>query len=209
MPAPQAIVYRPRVRKQVVELVAWAEDRLEEGSGHPLPAGVQRLQPCESEGFIVGQAWLDDAHSPSLDRLDAVGLLPSQPGVPHSAGVLHGTAHVRLVEGEEVGAGCACSPEHAHEVQPPVGVGTDVVDGCSQERSLEIMTPNTFTQLILSSLRPSIFSGGMSASGCFSGEGDNHLLGLVHVELHLVALVTCSFLLLLLSVQQIVVRVPA
>ena len=31
MPAPQAIVHRPRVRQQVVELVAWAEDRLEEG----------------------------------------------------------------------------------------------------------------------------------------------------------------------------------
>ena len=58
---------------------------------------------------MIGQAWLDDAQSPSLDGLDTVGLLPSQPGVPHSAGVLHGTAHVRLVEGEEVGAGCACS----------------------------------------------------------------------------------------------------
>ena len=93
MPAPQAIAHRPRVRQQVVELVAWAEDRLEEGSGHPLPAGVQRLQPCESEGFMAGQAWLDNAQSPSLDRLDTVGLLPSQPSVPHSAGVLHGTAY--------------------------------------------------------------------------------------------------------------------
>ena len=116
MPASQAIVHR----QQVVELVAWAEDRLEEGSGHPLPAGVQRLQ-----------AWLDDAQSLSLDGLDTVGLLPSQPGVPHSAGVLNGTAHVRLVEGEEVSAGCACSPEHAHEVQSLVGVATDVVDVCS------------------------------------------------------------------------------
>ena len=44
----QAIVHRPRVWQQVVELVAWAEDRLKEGSGHPLPAGVQRLQPFES-----------------------------------------------------------------------------------------------------------------------------------------------------------------
>ena len=131
MPEPQAIVHRPWVRQQVVELVAWAEDHLKEGSGHPLPVGVQRLQSCESEGFMVGQAWLDDAQSPSLDRLDAVGLLPSQPGVPHSAGVLYGTAHVRLVQGEEVGAGCACPPEHAHEVHSPVGIGTDVVDVCS------------------------------------------------------------------------------
>ena len=115
MPVPQAIVHWPQIRQQVVELVAWAEDRLDEGSGHPLPAGVQHLQPCESEGFMVGQAWLDDVQSPSLDRLDTVGLLPSQPGVPHSTGVLHGTAHIRLVEGEEVSAGCACSPEHAHE----------------------------------------------------------------------------------------------
>ena len=77
MPAPQAIVHRPRVWQQVVELVAWAEDCLEEGSGHPLPVGMQRLQPCGSEGFMVGQAWLDNVQSPSLDRLDAVGLLPS------------------------------------------------------------------------------------------------------------------------------------
>ena len=69
--------------------------------------------------------------APSLDRLDTAGLLPSQPGVPHSAGELHGTAHVRLVKGEEVGTGCTCSPEHAHEVQSPVGVGTDIVDVCS------------------------------------------------------------------------------
>ena len=58
---------------------------------------------------MIGQAWLDDAQSPSLDGLDTVGLLPGQPGVPHSAGILNGTAHVHLVEGEEVGAGCACS----------------------------------------------------------------------------------------------------
>ena len=63
--------------------------------------------------------------------------------------------------------GCACSPEHAHEVQSPVGVGTDVVDVCGPERSLESMTPSTFAQLILSSSRPSIFSGGITASGCF------------------------------------------
>ena len=114
MPVPQAIVHRPQVRQQVVELVAWAEDHLEEGLGHPLPVGAQHLQPCESEGFMVGQAWLDNVQRPSLDRLDAVGLLPSPPGVSHSAGVLHGTAHVHLVEGEEVGAGFACASEHAH-----------------------------------------------------------------------------------------------
>ena len=39
MPAPQAIVHQPRAWQQVVELVAWAEDHLEEGSGHPLPGG--------------------------------------------------------------------------------------------------------------------------------------------------------------------------
>ena len=58
---------------------------------------------------------------------------------------------------------------------------------------MEIMTPSTFAQLILSSSRPSIFSGGMSASAwVFLGEGDNHLLGLAHVELHLVALLPLS-----------------
>ena len=81
MPAPQAVVHWPQVWQQVVELVAWAEGHLEEGSGHPLPVGMQCLQPCESEGFMVGQARLNDVQNPSLDRLDAVGLLPSQPSV--------------------------------------------------------------------------------------------------------------------------------
>ena len=136
MPAPQAIVHRPRARQQLVGLVAWAEDRLEEGSGHPLPAGVQRLQPCESEGLIHGRTglarWCAEPVSGQTRYGRPAHPSPcSQPGVPHSAGVLHGTAHVRLVEGEEVDAGCACSPEHAHEVQSPVGIGTDVVDVCS------------------------------------------------------------------------------
>ena len=188
MPAPQAIVHQPRVWQQVVELVAWAEDRLEEGSGHPLLVGVPRLQPCESEGFMVGQAWVNDAQSPSLDRLDTVSLLPSQPGVPHSTGVLHGTAHVCLVEGGKVSAGCACSPEHAHKVQSPVGVGTDVVDMCSPREIVGDHDPQHLCTADPFQLTALDLQWGDVRVWVFLGEGDNHLLGLVHIELHLVAL---------------------
>ena len=165
--APQAVVHRPRVRQQVMELVAWADDRLEEGSGHPLPASVQHLQPCESEGFMVGQAWLDDAQSLSLDRLNTLGLLLIQPGVPHSAGVLHGNAHVRLVGGEEVGAGCICSPEHAHEVQSPVGIGTDVVDVCSLGEVVGDHDPQHRCTADPFQLMALDLQWGMSVPGCF------------------------------------------
>ena len=137
---------------------------------------------------MIGQAWLDDAQRPSLDGLDTVGLLPSQPGVPHSAGVLNGTAHVGLVEGEEVGAGCACSPEHAHEVQSPVGVGTDVVDVCSPGEVVGDHDPQHLCTADPFQLTALDLQWGDVRAWMFSGEGDNHLLGLAHVELHLVAL---------------------
>ena len=137
---------------------------------------------------MIGQAWLDDAQSPSLDRLDTVGLLPSQPGVPHSTRVLHGTAHVRLVEGEEVGAGCTCSPEHAYEVQSPVGVGTDVVDVCSPGEVVGDHDPQHLCTADPFQLTALDLQWGDVRAWMFSGESDNHLLGLAHVELHLVAL---------------------
>ena len=108
--------------------------------------------------------------------------------MPHSAGVLHGTAHVCLVEGEEVGAGCTCSPEHAHEVQSPVGVGTDVVNVCSPGEVIGDHDPQHLCTAGPFQLTALDLQWGDVRVWVFSGEGDNHLLGLAHIELHLVAL---------------------
>ena len=116
---------------------------------------------------MIGQAWLDDAQSPSLDGLNMVGLLPSQPGVPHSAGVLNGTAHVRIVKGEEVSAVCTCSPEHAHEVQSPVGVGNDVVDVCSPGEVVGDHDPKHLCTADPFQLTALDLQWGMSTPGCF------------------------------------------
>ena len=75
-----------------------------------------------------------------------------------------------------------------HEVHSPVGVGTDVVDVCSPGEVVGDYDPQHLCTADPFQLTALDLQWGDVRAWMFSGEGDNHLLGLAYVELHLVAL---------------------